>query len=106
MYIGEAIIATCFGIAFASVPFPARIALLRRELTKLINHVARMVLESLLLEHGLRVSRNFPRRSPSRRNRVLILTSFLGHHADEITLELTRIVIALSVFAVGVELPK
>ncbi|KAM0751845.1 hypothetical protein T439DRAFT_220492 [Meredithblackwellia eburnea MCA 4105] len=29
-----------------------------------------------------------------------------GHHFDEITLELTRIVIALSVFAVGVELPK
>ncbi|KAI5481360.1 Cation/H+ exchanger [Pseudohyphozyma bogoriensis] len=29
-----------------------------------------------------------------------------GHHFDDITLELTRIVIALSVFAVGVELPK
>jgi NhaP-type Na+/H+ or K+/H+ antiporter len=29
-----------------------------------------------------------------------------GHHTDEITLELTRIVIALSVFAVGVELPR
>ncbi|MBW0528732.1 hypothetical protein O181_068447, partial [Austropuccinia psidii MF-1] len=29
-----------------------------------------------------------------------------GHHFDQITLELTRIVIALSVFAVGVELPS
>lgn len=29
-----------------------------------------------------------------------------GHHTDEITLELTRVVIALSVFAVGVELPR
>lgn len=35
------------------------------------------------------------------------LLSFLpGHHFDEITLELTRAIIALSVFAVGVELPR
>ncbi|GAA5888311.1 hypothetical protein JCM16303_004202 [Sporobolomyces ruberrimus] len=60
MYIGEAIIATCFGIAFAS--------------------------------YGAGIFA--PRTWAS------------GHHADEITLELTRIVIALSVFAVGVELPK
>lgn len=31
---------------------------------------------------------------------------FPGHHFDEITLELTRVIIALSVFAIGVELPK
>ncbi|GAA5912630.1 uncharacterized protein JCM6883_005334 [Sporobolomyces salmoneus] len=60
MYIGEAIIATCFGIAFSS--------------------------------YGAGIFA--PR------------TWAAGHHADEITLELTRIVIALSVFAVGVELPK
>ncbi|KAM0789708.1 hypothetical protein ACM66B_006567 [Microbotryomycetes sp. NB124-2] len=30
----------------------------------------------------------------------------LGHHFDDLTIELTRAVIALSVFAVGVELPK
>lgn len=29
-----------------------------------------------------------------------------GRHFDDITLEITRVVIALSVFAVGVELPK
>lgn len=60
MYIGEAIIATCFGIAFSSYGA------------------------------GIFAPRTWAE----------------GHHADEITLELTRIVIALSVFAVGVELPK
>ncbi|GAA5820293.1 hypothetical protein JCM10212_005861 [Sporobolomyces blumeae] len=60
MYIGEAIIATCFGIAFSAYGA------------------------------GIFAPRTWAE----------------GHHADEITLELTRIVIALSVFAVGVELPK
>lgn len=60
MYIGEAIIATCFGIAFSAYGA------------------------------GIFAPRTWAE----------------GHHSDEITLELTRIVIALSVFAVGVELPK
>ncbi|BGO95795.1 hypothetical protein NBRC10512_001633 [Rhodotorula toruloides] len=60
LYVGEAIIATCFGIAFS----------------------------------GYAAGIFAPR------------TWALGHHTDEITLELTRIIIALSVFAVGVELPK
>ncbi|GAA6037492.1 hypothetical protein JCM8097_008215 [Rhodosporidiobolus ruineniae] len=60
MYVGEAIIATCFGIAFSA--------------------------------YGAGIFA--PR------------TWALGHHTDSITLELTRIIIALSVFAVGVELPK
>ncbi|GAA5822504.1 hypothetical protein JCM3770_002440 [Rhodotorula araucariae] len=60
LYVGEAIIATCFGIAFS----------------------------------GYAAGIFAPR------------TWSDGHHTDEITLELTRIVIALSVFAVGVELPK
>ncbi|GAA5939840.1 uncharacterized protein JCM15063_004319 [Sporobolomyces koalae] len=60
MYIGEAIIATCFGIAFSAYGA------------------------------GIFAPRTWAE----------------GHHTDEITLELTRIVIALSVFAVGVELPK
>ncbi|GJN94505.1 hypothetical protein Rhopal_007587-T1 [Rhodotorula paludigena] len=60
LYVGEAIIATCFGIAFSA--------------------------------YGAGI---FAPRTWSE-----------GHHTDEITLELTRIVIALSVFAVGVELPR
>ncbi|GAA5876841.1 hypothetical protein JCM8547_002405 [Rhodosporidiobolus lusitaniae] len=60
MYVGEAIIATCFGIAFSA--------------------------------YGAGIFA--PRTWAS------------GHHTDQITLELTRIIIALSVFAVGVELPK
>ncbi|BGP27801.1 hypothetical protein JCM10295v2_006778 [Rhodotorula toruloides] len=60
LYVGEAIIATCFGIAFS----------------------------------GYAAGIFAPR------------TWALGHHTDGITLELTRIIIALSVFAVGVELPK
>ncbi|GAA5973897.1 hypothetical protein JCM11641_001205 [Rhodosporidiobolus odoratus] len=60
MYVGEAIIATCFGIAFSA--------------------------------YGAGIFA--PRTWAS------------GHHTDELTLELTRIIIALSVFAVGVELPK
>ncbi|GAA6013430.1 hypothetical protein JCM10207_008841 [Rhodosporidiobolus poonsookiae] len=60
MYVGEAIIATCFGIAFSA--------------------------------YGAGIFA--PR------------TWALGHHTDSITLELTRVIIALSVFAVGVELPK
>ncbi|GAA5830141.1 hypothetical protein JCM11251_006892 [Rhodosporidiobolus azoricus] len=60
MYVGEAIIATVFGIAFSA--------------------------------YGAGIFA--PRTWAS------------GHHTDSITLELTRIIIALSVFAVGVELPK
>ncbi|GAA5913902.1 hypothetical protein JCM6882_004391 [Rhodosporidiobolus microsporus] len=60
MYVGEAIIATVFGIAFSA--------------------------------YGAGIFA--PR------------TWAFGHHTDQITLELTRIIIALSVFAVGVELPK
>ncbi|SCZ98440.1 BZ3500_MvSof-1268-A1-R1_Chr3-2g06371 [Microbotryum saponariae] len=60
LYVGEAIIATGFGVAFSG--------------------------------YGAGV---FAPRSWSS-----------GHHFDDLTLELTRIVIALSVFAVGVELPK
>ncbi|KPV73271.1 uncharacterized protein RHOBADRAFT_29016, partial [Rhodotorula graminis WP1] len=60
MYVGEAIIATCFGIAFS-------------------GYAA-----------GIFAPRTWAE----------------GHHTDELTLELTRIVIALSVFAIGVELPK
>ncbi|SCV74667.1 BQ2448_7696 [Microbotryum intermedium] len=60
LYVGEAIIATGFGVAFSG--------------------------------YGAGV---FAPRSWS-----------AGHHFDDLTLELTRIVIALSVFAVGVELPK
>ncbi|GAA5872541.1 hypothetical protein JCM1840_004833 [Sporobolomyces johnsonii] len=60
LYVGEAIIATCFGIAFSAYGA------------------------------GIFAPRTWAE----------------GHHTDEITLELTRVIIALSVFAVGVELPK
>lgn len=65
-----------------------------------------MLLVSLPLGHGQRVRRlaSVERRPAEAPSLNALLPA--GHTFDDLTLELTRIVIALSVFAVGVELPK
>lgn len=84
----------------ASLPFDSFSELNPRS----FHPIGPTALVSLPREHGQRVSVVITRiHFFLSADGVLVAA---GHHADEITLELTRIVIALSVFAVGVELPK
>lgn len=101
LYVGEAIIATLFGIAFSYgfLLWADR----SREADCECWRAQRLRRRHLCAEDLERGCVMFPARGALGADGRGAGT---GHHFDEITLELTRIVIALSVFAVGVELPK
>jgi NhaP-type Na+/H+ or K+/H+ antiporter len=97
LYIGEAVIATVVGIAFGErALWAVRLLSSKADIpTRLdLGGYSRNSVPSISLTTGPHGANLF---SPQ---------AWGAHATNEITLEVTRVVIAIGVFAVGVELPK